>query len=279
MMQQFLNWLESHESAWFEQWKRYNDIAKTDAWETQVALFLTTLQGQIEGAVFVPSEVTSGVSFRAYVDRLADLFLVFNAGQFAKQLEALLGESFFGGTEWWKTVKAQWVSELEKRARGTAEDIIERLKSEVYQSVRNNVPFSQIMNKIKSIASDMPKARAEFLARDLGGSLNYVIQRFMQEDVGVTMYTWLTQADERVRGKPGGLYPNAPRDHWMMDGLLCKWTDPLVFSQDGTQWTEKKGKMPLMHPGQDYSCRCVAQPSMERLVLEVDKEIYKELRQ
>lgn len=105
------------------------------------------------------------------------------------------------------------------------------------------------------------RRRARLIARDQVAKLNSDITKARQESLGIDTYTWRTSKDERVRGNPGGLYPSAKPSHFVMDGKVCKWSDPSVYSEDGGEtWIPRVGKMPLVHPGQAVQCRCIAEP-------------------
>lgn len=261
------NYFESHREQWQKQWERVH----LDSWESEVEAFMASLELEIGNKAF--DTKTIGFSVQGYVDRLAELLLVFRQGDFARQMEKILGEKIYGGTEWWQVIKKKWIVELEARARSTATDFIFQARRYVFRAVREGKDFENILEGLKLRANDLTENRVKFLARDLVGSLNAVIQKNMQESVGVEFYLWQTQADERVRGRPGGLYPNAPIKHWEMEGVLCKWDDPTVYSIDmGLTWIPRYEDMPKKHPGEDYNCRCMAIPFLNILAEEVDNE-------
>jgi hypothetical protein len=91
------------------------------------------------------------------------------------------------------------------------------------------------------------------------------------------MYIWETSGDERVRGTPkeeGGIYPNARPSHYAMDSLLCRWDDSSVYSEDGGRtWIDRPPGAVLLHPGDDYQCRCTAIAYWQELVGEADEQI------
>jgi uncharacterized protein with gpF-like domain len=74
-------------------------------------------------------------------------------------------------------------------------------------------------------------------------------------DLGVKEYVWQNQQDERVRGNPSGLYPNAIPEHWYMQGIRCRWDDATVMMVNG-KWVKRKPTMEMMHPGEAKGCRC-----------------------
>jgi len=68
-------------------------------------------------------------------------------------------------------------------------------------------------------------------------------------------------------GNPAGQYPgwnDKHMDHYVMDGLYCRWDDPTVFSTDeGKSWRKRTGKMPKNHPADDILCRCYTEAVMD----------------
>jgi len=99
------------------------------------------------------------------------------------------------------------------------------------------------------------KARADLIARDQVGKLNSQLTQVRQSNLGVTRYRWRTLQDERVRGAPGGLYPNAVPSHYDKEGKIFSWDKPPADTG---------------HPGDDFQCRCYAEPVLEDLVPGLD---------
>jgi hypothetical protein len=72
--------------------------------------------------------------------------------------------------------------------------------------------------------------------------------RKRMEDTGLKLYVWSTCGDERVRPS-----------HALMDGKLCKWADPTVYSSNGGKaWKSRPKGAVLGHPGEEDGCRCTA---------------------
>ena len=109
--------------------------------------------------------------------------------------------------------------------------------------------------------------RAKVLARDQTAKMNTSLAAIRQTNLGIDEYIWKTAEDERVVGRPGGKYPKITklhRNHWMMQGMLCKWADPTVYSDDkGKTWKKRLQQMPQTHPGVDIMCRCRAAPYID----------------
>lgn len=109
--------------------------------------------------------------------------------------------------------------------------------------------------------------RAKVLARDQTSKMNTSLTQKRQEQLGIEWYVWKTVEDERVVGRPGGLYPKGTklhRNHYIMQGKICKWDDPTVYSDDGGKtWKQRTQEMPQNAPGQDIMCRCRAAPYID----------------
>lgn len=103
-------------------------------------------------------------------------------------------------------------------------------------------PFESATSVIKKT-----KNRARLIAVDQVGKLNGKLTERRQVDLGIDKYIWRNMMDRRVRGNPGGLYPNSTFDHWKREGEEFSWSKPPL---DG-------------HPGQAIRCRCFAEPVFE----------------
>ena len=146
---------------------------------------------------------------------------------------------------------------------------------EIARSVANNysgIPLPENRSLLAQIQhlSKLSKRRAELIARDQSSKLTSLVNQARQQSIGISMYVWRTSKDERVTGKPGGLYPKGNKahgNHYVMEGKYCKWDDPTVYSTDkGKTWKKRRSEMPKTHPGQDINCRCHSEP-----VVDVDK--------
>jgi SPP1 gp7 family putative phage head morphogenesis protein len=87
---------------------------------------------------------------------------------------------------------------------------------------------------IMSSRTDVSDSRATLIARDQVSKLNGQLNRERQENIGVEGYIWRTVGDERVRDT-----------HMDNDGQYFTWDNPPA--ETGA-------------PGEDYQCRCWAEP-------------------
>lgn len=89
--------------------------------------------------------------------------------------------------------------------------------------------------------------RAKFIARDQTAKFVSSLNAARQQEAGIDGYIWRNAGDNRVVGKPGGLYPEGTRghgNHWDREGKTFSWDSP---PPDG-------------HPGMAFNCRCFAEP-------------------
>ena len=89
---------------------------------------------------------------------------------------------------------------------------------------------------IMSERTDVSDSRAKLIARDQVAKLNGALTQQRQRDIGVEGYIWRTVGDERVRDT-----------HEEVDGQFFSWDSPPSETDDN-------------HPGEDYQCRCWAEP-------------------
>ena len=101
---------------------------------------------------------------------------------------------------------------------------------------KNTDDMTQDVYDIMSERTDVTDSRARLIARDQVAKLNGNLTQERQQDIGVDSYTWRTVGDERVR-----------ETHADVDGQVFSWDSPPSETDDN-------------HPGEDYQCRCWAEP-------------------
>ena len=109
----------------------------------------------------------------------------------------------------------------------------------VYIGWRQGQTAAEIGKAIEKLTGTT-KNHAMFIARDQVSKLNGQLTGMRQQELGITRYRWRTARDERVRA-----------NHATKEGRIFLWTQPP--SDTG-------------HPGEDFNCRCYAEPVMEDLV-------------
>ena len=114
---------------------------------------------------------------------------------------------------------------------------------------------------VEDVANDAD-VNAKRIARDQISKMNAAYNMVRQREVGIRRYIWQTAGNERVRGNPNGLYPDAVSNHFQFDGQEFSWDEPGPCK--GTIDGEP------CHPGQDILCNCTAIPVFDLDALEAE---------
>lgn len=269
MRNQFEALFESHSP----KWKEWDKRLRGDAWESDLDLLLAKFLSELQTSL---NSSDVGLDVRKWVEQLSEAIAAFVTEEVARQFDVMLGERFYGGDIWWATVKKEWINLVEKRVAGQADLFFRTLQEKVFEMVKEDTPFNEIYAVVKEELQGFPEKTARFLARDLTSKLNSSITRNLHASIGIELYLWQTMADERVRGNPAGKYPKAVPSHWEMEGKVCAWKDPTVYSSDAQTWVPRTGKMPRAAPGEEWLCRCIPVPFLGELVREADEQIARE---
>jgi uncharacterized protein with gpF-like domain len=213
------------------------------------------------------------------VNRILEFMLTFKEEEVAEYMQSLTGRPFYATTEWWEGTKHAWINTLNQNMAKNINGYVDTIREAVYTAVRENRPLDFVISSILKINESLDEKKAAFIARDMVGKLNGEMERQLQMSVGLDGYFWQTMNDEKVRGRPGGVYANAIPSHWLMESKVCKWTDVSVVSYDyGRTWAPRSANMPYKHPGEDWLCRCSGAPFSLSLLREIDKELAAEGR-
>jgi len=194
---------------------------------------------------------------------IAESMADFNSEQWNKTAKAELGVEFPVYESWWPGTKEAWQEDNYRLIQSMGADYIKRVNLATEKAVTSGMSVAQLFKKIHKINSSLKSSRINLIARDQIGKLNGQVTQARMEAVGLEMYEWSTSADERVRDS-----------HAEMEGMICRWDDPTVYSDDGGKtWKPRPLDWVQEHPGQDIQCRCTALSYWDELINEVDREI------
>jgi hypothetical protein len=176
--------------------------------------------------------------------------------EWAKQTKAVLGISFTDAIgPWWPDVKKQWATENYKLIKSLSGDYIDKVNRLTEKAIKNGWTAKSLTQEIMATGANITKARARLIARDQIGKLNSAITHAQHTDIGLDVYSWSTSLDERVRGNPGGKYPDAVPSHYAMEGKLFRHSDPSVTSLDsGKTWIPRPSDFDEGEPGEPIQC-------------------------
>jgi SPP1 gp7 family putative phage head morphogenesis protein len=151
---------------------------------------------------------------------------------------------------------SQWAEENARLIKNIPEKTIMQIRDQTIEALTKGTNVEDTVAAMQDILDerlDVSDSRAELIARDQVSKLNGDLTKSRQEDAGVNSYIWRTVGDERVRDS-----------HAAVDGETFSWDAPP---------TETDGN----HPGEDYQCRCWAEPilpdrmSFEASLVELDE--------
>jgi SPP1 gp7 family putative phage head morphogenesis protein len=148
-------------------------------------------------------------------------------------------------------LRDDFVNNFVANCKSAAEDQKKEIAAAVYKHrMFPNEDSGSLVKEINSINTKYTKNKSKFIARNETGNLNGAIQRTQMEGAGFRYYKWMCMLDGVTRDT-----------HRSMNGLVCKWEDDTVYSDDGGKtWKKRTGSMFIGQPGQDYNCRCTAIP-------------------
>lgn len=129
-----------------------------------------------------------------------------------------------------------------KLIKAIQEKQIENLENAVLRAVKGGSSFDTVVDEVLR-QSDRGTAYAEFVAKDQISKTYAKISKDRQIEAGFPGYIWQSTSDDRTR-----------ETHKMQDGKFFYWDKPPEI---------EPGR--FLHPGEDYQCRCIAQPSFEVL--------------
>lgn len=187
-----------------------------------------------------------------------------NEKRLGKSLRRVMAVDPFRFEPWLAPLSESWVRENVSLIRSVAEEYLGEVERIILRQVREGGDMGETMKTLME-RFGVSQSRAELIARDQATKFHGRLTQERQQRLGIQMYRWINSGDERVRGNPSGKYPKAVPSHWVMQGKLCRWDDPAVYSRDGGKtWAERTVQMPKEHPGQPIQCRCWAEPVLPR---------------
>jgi len=178
-------------------------------------------------------------------------------------------------TEAEREVVAEWAAENVDRLRDYATLHAKKINKIISNGVSNNDSWKTISERIEVQNDRLTSTQADYIARDSTGNLSSRLQQSMSEEAGIDAYGWNTAGDRKVRGNPRGLYPKSKYSHYIMQGVLRRWSDGRISVDGGRTWRRVRGREEREHVGRAYNCRCTGEPFFLFLVQAADKELVK----
>lgn len=219
---------------------------KTDGWADDLQKVMNTLSISFDAEIeddAVPS----------FLQRLSGKINSWNTNQRNQMVRTVMGIDHFAYEPWAASHMKSFVSENVGLISKLKDETFGNINRIVESGLRNGDLQKTIMRNILD-GTDLEAGtfskvedRARLIARDQVGKFNGELTEIRQKAIGVNEYYWRTTGDERVRDS-----------HDALDGMLCKYSDDTVFSDDaGVTWQSRKSIEAFEGtPGEDYQCRC-----------------------
>lgn len=231
---------------------------------------------------------------------------VFNEKQWRKLMEMALPDAFPLDEPWVADAMDEWTKLNAALVDKAATQFYATAETTVRSAVQTGRRAEDVMRDLKKLDASLTDTRARLIARDQIGTLNGLLTQKRNESAGIEMYTWATAMDERVRGRPGGKWEYTKETHWIMEGKLCRWDNPTVYSEDGGKtWLPRSGLKAVVTyhsktspgsrgtPGKasgagksriavapdgipgaaGWQCRCGSRPYLDAYIAELDREL------
>jgi SPP1 gp7 family putative phage head morphogenesis protein len=184
--------------------------------------------------------MTEAVQLRI-ATRMAKGVESFNRRKFVKEINDSIGLSLRGiiTKEGVQVQVEDAVAENIDLIKSIPEQYHDKLRSTIQNGISRGDDFFSLKKTITDLGQSTIN-RAKFIARDQVAKLNAVVTEARQTKLGITSYFWRTAMDERVRDS-----------HAEKEGDRFDWASPPPDTG---------------HPGQDFQCRCIADPDLSTLL-------------
>jgi hypothetical protein len=245
---------------------------RKDSWSDEVTAQLDLLAAEYDKIAKQSGEIAAGIFLEANGISHAQWYAI------AKRV---LGVDLFAYEPWLINESKGFIQENVTLITKTKADVLSDINRLVMGGFRQGKRWETISGEIFEGTDltegvfDKLETRADLIARDQTSKLWGNLNEKRQEGAGISLYRWRTAEDERVRGNPGGLYPEARPSHFVMNGKYCSWADPTVYADTLDEAMAGKWKSresiggPSEHPGQPINDRCYAEAVFETLFANV----------
>lgn len=192
------------------------------------------IRGRLEA---IAARIVGRRSLLITVATIAGRTSAWSRQQWSRQVKAALGVDLSGDLDLAKLTDG-FRRENVRLIKSLAADKVARVHR-VLTAAGTGTRVEDIAARIRD-ATAATESRAALIARDQVLSLNSQVTQARHQAAGVQEYVWRTSRDERVRPA-----------HRALDGTRHAYREPPVVDP-------RTGRRE--HPGQDFQCRCTAEP-------------------
>jgi SPP1 gp7 family putative phage head morphogenesis protein len=206
------------------------DKPHSDAWPDDLDMLMSRLSVSIDQA-------NPESNVKAIAVDIGQKTSEWNDKQWQKTIRAVTGTNTLQYEPWLNTQLKSFQSENMALIKSIKDQSMSQLHGDIQRGLKGGLRHEEIAEGILE-RYDVTESRASLIARDQVSKLNGQLTELRQLDIGIDEYRWNTSMDERVRPS-----------HAEHEGKIFKWSEP----------PEETG-----HPGEDYQCRCWAEPIMDK---------------
>lgn len=235
---------------------RNNYIYSNISWEQEYRTFLADMEKEI--TLYFYTGLLDDTRLGRLLKDTSNKILDFSKVQWGKQTNAVLGMPYNSLPEDWAGTREMWLQSAYLSLKKMASDFNTQISSALMMGLMSHWTYEDFVEHFQSLEKKSTNTPIALLARNSTGLLVGSIIAGYSSSIKNDEYIWHTAMDERVRGNPMGKYPKAIPSHYVMEGLICKWSDPTVFSRNGITWEKKTEIMEFQSPSIPYGCRCTA---------------------
>ena len=105
----------------------------------------------------------------------------------------------------------QWIKKMR-------DDTLQQWTSNTLRQMAEGKGLPEILSEFDGMV-EQRKGHAKMIARTQISTFNSLTSKARAQNLGIKRAKWVTSRDERVRGNPGGKYPNARPSHYALDGV------------------------------------------------------------
>jgi len=235
---------------------------RTDAWPEAV----TEIMGQLR--LSFESDIRANETYALNIGQRTSKW---NNTQWRNTMKSVLGvEDIFRRDKFLASRLKSFVNMNTELITKLSNETLANVHRIVESGIKSGDRYESIKDNLLEEGFTDSERRAEFIARDQVSKLNGELTEARQKALGLEYYTWRANTDGRTRGDPNGKYPDANPSHWVLNGMLCKWDDDSVYSDDnGETWKDRSEIDGFIgHPGEDFDCRCYAEAVLDDLIEE-----------
>jgi len=181
-----------------------------------------------------------------------------NTKQFKQSIKTVVGVDPISKNQGYQTLIQSWSKENSRLITSIQANLLDDVAGVTQRGMSAGKSIKTVTEEIKS-RYGVTKSRARTIARTETAKLNSNLTKVRNEELGIKTYYFITSNDERVRDS-----------HKALNGLLCKWNDDSVYSDDeGKTWRRRSGKMAIAKPGDQINCRCTSRSNVNQLLEEL----------